>query len=88
MNWKIQLFLFALFSVSTSYFSQNLDRASVSGRVTDESGAVVPSASVLLVNEETGHRQTTISGKTGDFDFPLSLLVGTPYPSKPATFNC
>ncbi len=37
-----RLFLvFALFAVSTSIFSQTLDRASVSGRVTDESGAVV-----------------------------------------------
>lgn len=71
MNWKIQLFLIASLFVSTSLFSQSLDRASISGRVTDESGAVVIEAAILLVNEETNHRQSTLSGKTGDFDFPF-----------------
>jgi hypothetical protein len=45
------------------------DRAEVTGRMTDESGAIVQGVSVTLHNDATGFRFSTVSSATGDFDF-------------------
>ena len=42
----------------------------VSGLVTDASGAVVPGASVLLKDADTGVRKETVSNEAGAFQFP------------------
>jgi hypothetical protein len=49
--------------------------ASISGIVTDKSGAVVPGATVTLTQAETQQQRTTISNETGAYAF-LSLPVG------------
>ncbi len=41
--------------------------ATISGTVTDETGAVIQDAKILLVNEATNAGQTTISGAAGNF---------------------
>ncbi len=50
--------------------------ASLSGTVTDTTGAVVPEAAVTAIDEATFSRTTTVSGGTGTYSFPV-LLPGT-----------
>ena len=48
----------------------------INGRVTDPSGAVVPDATVTLINESTGVTTHTQSSKSGDYSFP-TVAIGT-----------
>src|SRR5271155_1989279 len=53
-----------------------IDRSSISGTVTDPSGAVVPGATVTVTNAGTSQAVTLITG--GDGSYTASLLhVGT-----------
>src|SRR5438128_362196 len=49
---------------------------SLSGTVSDPSGAIVPGATVTLVNNATGAERSAISNSTGTFDFQ-ALQPGT-----------
>jgi hypothetical protein len=49
---------------------------SVAGTVMDQSGAVLPGATVTLTNVGTGQAMTTVSNETGAFTFP-QVPVGT-----------
>ena len=49
---------------------------SITGTVTDQSGAVVPNAKVTIVNENTGLERQVLSSQTGVFNVP-DLNVGT-----------
>ena len=51
--------------------------ATMYGNVTDGSGAQVPGASVIIVNEETGASQTATTSTTGEFTF--NFLPGGRY---------
>ncbi len=51
-------------------------RGSLSGRVTDPSGAVVPNATVQAVNDATKQSYTATTTNTGDYLFPY-ILPGT-----------
>src|ERR1039457_4858613 len=53
----------------TPLFSQ-LDTATISGRVTDASGAVVPGAQVTVVNTETNFENVTLSNADGLYRVP------------------
>src|ERR1700731_2266969 len=64
--------LTALFA--TSSFAQS-ERGSISGTVTDSSGAVVPGAKVVVTNISTNTAFTTSSSATGEFNAP-NLQVG------------
>src|SRR5271167_722117 len=48
---------------------------SIRGVLTDQSGAVLPSASVEVEQEATGTKSTRISNAQGEFVFP-SLAIG------------
>ena len=50
--------------------------ATISGTVTDASGAVVPQASVVLINEATGIRTTIETNNDGSYVVP-GLMAGT-----------
>jgi hypothetical protein len=50
--------------------------ASLSGTVTDPTGAVIPNAKITLTDENTGAERTTVTGGTGSFSMP-ALLPGT-----------
>jgi hypothetical protein len=56
---------------------QSVDYASVSGRVTDPSGAVVPGARVTVRHTQTNVAGTTVADRDGRFRFPY-LRIG-PY---------
>ena len=51
-------------------------RATVSGRITDSTGAIVPGASVRLVHMATNVSRTTVSNDSGNYSAPL-LEIGT-----------
>ena len=52
---------------STTLFGQN---ATFTGRVTDQSGAVVPKAQITVHNQETDVEVTTTTTGTGDYTVP------------------
>ena len=66
-----------LFSARVAVAQQSVDYASISGRVTDSSGAVVPGARVTARQTETNVAGTSVTDRTGRFRFP-HLKVG-PY---------
>lgn len=64
-----------LIFVARAAFSQSTF-GSLTGVVTDSSGAVVPNAQVQVTNEGTGAIRTVATGSAGDFNVP-SLDLGT-----------
>src|SRR4029079_12151807 len=62
-----------LFALATIAFGQ--DRGTISGTVTDNSGAIVPGAKVTVVNPETGFTQNMASSPDGTYSF-LYLASG------------
>src|SRR5262245_42191419 len=52
------------------------DRGSITGAVTDPTGAVVPGAQVTAKNSRTGLTQSAVTGENGLYTF-LYLPVGT-----------
>src|SRR5579859_3038593 len=66
------LLLLACFSVlfCTQLSSQTVE-GTISGTVTDPSGAVVPGATITLTNTGTGIAQSTTTGAAGEYRFSL-----------------
>jgi hypothetical protein len=56
------------------------DRGRVNGLVTDSSGAVIPKATVSLLNEETKVVQNTVSDSAGEYVSNMSFRVSTACP--------
>jgi hypothetical protein len=71
--------LFSLFAVSPSFriTAQQRSSAAIYGTVTDSQGAVIPGASVTLLQTDTGQSRTATTNEEGSYQFPL-LPVG-PY---------
>jgi len=67
-----RILLLVLFLVCTSGFAQEF-RATMSGRVTDTTGAIVPKASVTVTNTETGVSVHSTSNSAGEFTVPFLL---------------
>jgi hypothetical protein len=72
-SWSRQLFLYSVLTVVALLFSVSLqaqvDTGSITGTVTDSSGAVVGGAKVTLTNEATSASLSTQTGADGIFDF-------------------
>jgi hypothetical protein len=64
---------FVLFPLSS--YAQ-FDSATILGAVTDNSGAVIPNATVQLINPATGTNVTTVSDEQGNYQF-LNVKIGT-----------
>ena len=77
MNWVrvVTLLSILLGGASSGIAQQSIDYGSISGRVTDPSGAVVPGASVDARHTETNLTNTTVTGPDGRFRFPY-LRIG------------
>jgi len=69
--WSLALLVFACLPLAAQ-----VDHASLSGTVTDASGAVIQGASVETVSAETGFRRQTITGMSGTYQIP-GLPIGT-----------
>jgi len=65
--------LAAAFSITPRAWAQ--ENATVTGTVTDPTGAVVPNVSVILTNPATSQSRTTVSNSSGLYLFP-SLGIG------------
>src|SRR4051794_9651618 len=50
------------------------DNASLTGTVTDPSGAAVVNASITITNVATGQARNTVSNSTGDFLFANRII--------------
>lgn len=72
--WRNALALFAVL-VLTSVFSLASITGSISGVVTDKSGAVVPGATVVATNTQTGVKTTVATDSKGFYSLP-TLAVG------------
>src|SRR5208283_4386893 len=77
---KILRFLLPVFFagvVSTSVsLAQLSTTGTITGSVTDKSGAVVPQASIAITNNDTGEKRTATSNADGTYVVP-ALPVGT-----------
>jgi hypothetical protein len=71
---KIYLFL-ALFLTASGAFAQS-DRGTITGTVTDATGAIVPAAKVTLANNGTGSTYETVTTATGNYTI-AALPVGS-----------
>ena len=67
----------ALFLVLTSTFAWAQATAELNGRVTDDSGAVLPGVTVAVTQTDTGFMRTAVTDGSGNYDMP-NLPVG-PY---------
>jgi hypothetical protein len=77
-SWRVLALVSVLLAGGHAAFAQqSIDYASVSGRVTDPSGAVVPNAQVTARHTQTNVIGTTSPDRDGRFRFPY-LRVG-PY---------
>ena len=67
-----------LLGLSTSTLAQ--ENTTLSGTVTDSSGAVIPGSEVTVTNETTGIATTSVTDETGNYEFtglPLGLYTLT-----------
>ncbi|HEY4933335.1 MAG TPA: carboxypeptidase-like regulatory domain-containing protein [Terriglobales bacterium] len=73
----LTLFAIAAFSlVPTTAWAQGETTSAILGQVADSSSAVVPAATVTVVNRETGLKRTAKTDDAGRFNFP-QLKPGT-----------
>jgi len=70
-----RLRLLAFFSIVTMLYAQS-NAGSITGRLTDATGAILANASVVITNSQTGVHQRTVSNDSGYYVTPL-LGVGT-----------
>ena len=56
--------------------SAQSDRGGITGRVTDQAGAVVPDAKVTAVNVETGETREARTNSEGNYTIPQLPAVG------------
>jgi hypothetical protein len=71
----VALASFVLACACSVVAQQSVDYASVGGRVTDPSGAVVPGAQVAIRHTQTNVTETTVTDRDGRFRFPY-LKIG------------
>ena len=72
-RYHLSLSVFALFAILalTSFLQAQTVTATLEGRVADSTGAVLPNASITVVNTQTGITRTTVSSASGDYQIPL-----------------
>jgi hypothetical protein len=74
----LQTFLiFSVLFISFNSFSQGTD-ATILGKITDESGEIMPGVSVKVRNESTGFQTGTVTNAQGEFQLQ-QLPLGKPY---------
>lgn len=75
MRATVRALVFVVFAVLPLFAQQTVTMASLTGRVEDPSGAVIPNVAVIAANTETGQKYKTVTDKEGRFRIPY-LPVG------------
>jgi Carboxypeptidase regulatory-like domain len=75
MMKQLLLTVIVYVSLVSVAFSQET-RATLTGRVTDPTGAIVPNVQIQVVDTDTGAQTTAVSNKDGDYTVPF-LVPGT-----------
>jgi Carboxypeptidase regulatory-like domain len=75
-TWTYLLLAFAVLALCVGAFAQG-GSGSLSGLVTDATGAVVSGVEVKLTNTATGEVRTTVTTPAGIYSFPSLPIVGT-----------
>ncbi|HVW86204.1 MAG TPA: carboxypeptidase-like regulatory domain-containing protein, partial [Bryobacteraceae bacterium] len=70
---KLKNLFLALFCAS-ALFAQS-DRGTITGTITDTSGALIPGAKIALINVDTDTRSETVATGTGNYTIP-ALAAG------------
>lgn len=72
-RWRygIPLSIFALVLVPVLAAAQGRAEGSINGRVVDDTGAVLPGATVTAINAATGFTRTAVTGGEGNYVLPL-----------------
>src|SRR5262252_5208853 len=78
MKHVVVLVFCATLAVSTTVFAQGVTTASITGLVKDDSGGVVPGASVTAIHQPSGTSYEAITQGDGHFTIP-GMRVGGPY---------
>ncbi len=73
MTKLTQLVLIAVFGISMCF--AQLNRGTLTGAVTDPSGAVVPGVKLTATHVETGTSSTTVTSESGSYTIP-ALQIG------------
>ncbi len=68
----------ALFLFSVAVFSQGTTTSAISGKITDDQGASLPGATVLVVETQTGSQYGTVTDEKGYYRLP-NMNPGGPY---------
>src|ERR1700733_12980873 len=76
MKSRLLWFVLLVFSLCSSAALFAQDTASITGTVTDPSGAAIPAAQVTLISAERGINRTTATNGSGDYLF-ASLPIGS-----------
>src|SRR5436309_778835 len=76
MAWRRSLICLAIFMMSGVTAIGQLTTATITGTVTDQSGAAVPGATVTLKNTDTGISRTAQTAENGKYE-ALSLPAGS-----------
>lgn len=72
--WSHLLLMWLMFTLCTAVVRAQVDTGTILGIVTDPSGAVVPGATVTIINQSSSARLTTKSSSQGRYDFtPLKI---------------
>ncbi len=75
MRASLRRVVFALSAIFLSFTvlqlpAQTGNSGSISGSVADSRGAVVPGATVTILNAVSGYKRTATTDATGDYQFP------------------
>src|SRR5690349_24541977 len=73
---SLALFVFAISFAPLSTWAQSTSTGTVVGLVTDPTGAIVPEATVSLIDHTTGTTKTTTSNEAGRYIF-VNVNPGT-----------
>src|SRR5579875_306153 len=70
------LLVLAISVFSVAGLWAQVDTGSITGTVTDPTGAIIPGATVTLVNQGTGLKLTTVTNASGNYTF-TPIRIGT-----------